>query len=185
MSDFYPIGAVVAFAGSDLPGASAGTWLLCDGAAYSGSDANYAALFQVIEYLYGSDEAGNFRVPDYRGQFLRGADVQSSHDPDVALRRRHADLHPRADGSFAPAVGDQVGSVQEDALARPKKPFTANLSHLPQSGKATAYTIGSPPHAASWNEGDRKVEMSMSGGDSETRPINVYVKYFIKCGMGS
>lgn len=184
MSDFYPIGAVVAFAGAQLPEAT-DAWLLCDGSSYSQGDAKYAALFEVIEFLYGQDESGNFRVPDYRGQFLRGADAQAIQDTDARLRRRHADLYPRADGTVATAAADPVGSVQEDALGRPKRPFTANLAHLPQSKKSTAYTIGSPPHAAGWNDGGRTVDLAVTGGDNETRPINVYVKYFIKCAVGS
>lgn len=184
MSDLYPIGAVVAFAGSDLPGQAGDAWLLCDGSAYNPSDSKYAALFHIIDYLYGRDEAGQFLVPDYRGQFLRGADSQSGNDPDAHLRRQHADLYPRADGSLAAAAGDKVGTVQEDALGRPKKPFTANLAHLPQSAKATAHTIFTPPHASSWNGGNRSVDLAVTGGDSETRPINVYVKYFIKYSMG-
>lgn len=183
MSDFYPIGAVVAFAGANLPGSATDAWLPCDGASYPTEQ--YPALFKVIEFLYGKDDAGGFRVPDYRGQFLRGADRQGNNDPDVGLRRRHADLYPNADGSVSAAAAEPVGSVQEDALGRPKKPFTANLAHLPQSGKATAATIFSPPHAASWNDGNRTVDLPVSGGDNETRPINVYVKYFIKCSMGS
>ncbi|HEY5850285.1 MAG TPA: phage tail protein [Lysobacter sp.] len=185
MSDFYPIGAVVAFAGAALPATASGAWLPCDGSAYDGSSVDYAALFKVIDFIYGKDDAGKFCVPDYRGQFLRGADRQGDIDPDAHLRRRHYDLYPDIQGNFAEPAIDPVGTVQEDALGRPKKAFTANLAHVPQSSKATAYTIGSPPHAATWKDGGRAVDFAVSGGDSETRPINVYVKYFIKSGMGS
>lgn len=186
MADSYPIGAVVAFAGNTLPEAHGEGWLACDGSSYPPADDKYKALYDVIGFIYGQDtKTGNFLVPDYRGQFLRGADAQSNNDPDAHLRRRHADLHPRADGSFAAPVGDQVGTVQEDALGRPKTAFTANLSNLPQSAKSTAYTIGSPPHAAAWKGGSTEVTMPVSGGDSESRPINVYVRYFIKYSMGS
>lgn len=186
MADSYPIGAVVAFAGDKLPKANSGGWLACDGSNYPPADDDYKTLFGVIDFIYGKDPTtGNFLVPDYRGQFLRGTDARSNNDPDAHLRRRHADLYPRADGSFAAPVGDQVGTVQEDALGRPKKAFTANLSNLPQSAKSTAYTIGSPPHAASWKGGSTEVTMPVSGGDSESRPVNVCVQYFIKYSMGS
>src|SRR5688572_17021486 len=94
VSDFYPIGAVVAFAGAALPATASGAWLPCDGSAYDGSNVDYAALFKVIDFIYGKDDAGKFCVPDYRGQFLRGADRQGDIDPDAHLRRRHYDLYP-------------------------------------------------------------------------------------------
>jgi len=186
MSDLYPIGAVAAFAGASPTTTSQDAWLHCDGASLSNSDPKYQALFKIIGYTYGGSEAaGVFHVPDYRGQFLRGTDDGSGADPDVARRRRHADEFPRDDGTLAEPVGDAVGTVQGDALARPKTPFTALFPHLPVDDKSTAATIFNPPHASKWQGGSPAIATNTDGGDAETRPVNVYVEFYIKYSHGA
>jgi microcystin-dependent protein len=72
INNVSPVGSVIQFAGNatSLPG-----YLPCDGTQYLIPE--YLALFRVIGYLYGGDEAtGRFRVPNYRGIFLRGAGTQ-------------------------------------------------------------------------------------------------------------
>lgn len=76
-----PVGAVVAFAGplgaareSDPYQTSAieqGGWMACDGRTLAPAD--YPELFVVLGYQYGGD-GNSFRIPDYRGYFLRGPD---------------------------------------------------------------------------------------------------------------
>lgn len=64
-----PAGAVLHFA---MAAAPAG-WLVCDGALKS--RVTYAALFAAIGTLYGAgDGATTFKLPDLRGEFIRGAD---------------------------------------------------------------------------------------------------------------
>jgi microcystin-dependent protein len=185
MSDGYPVGAITAFAGAigDNGGVSLSEcWLLCDGAPLSIDDAAFAQLFDVIGYNYGgSVEEGIFRLPDYRGRFMRGADRGAGVDPDACRRHHHADERPRPDGSMAEPSGDTVGSIQKSATARPHEAFTACLSHLPQRGMTTGIPIGEPPKTATWNDGSRTVDTCTAGGDAESRPVNAYVNYFIKC----
>lgn len=63
-----PIGAINAFGGTTAPEA----WLLCQGQAVSRTD--YAELFAIIGTAFGAgDGSTTFNVPDFRGEFLRGA----------------------------------------------------------------------------------------------------------------
>jgi phage-related tail fiber protein len=181
MSDSFSIGAVTAFSGATLPTIAADSWLLCDGAKLSDTDPKYQALFAVVGYTYGgSEKEGTFGLPDYRGRFLRGTDKGAGNDPDTASRRPHWAEHRREDGSFPGKAGDGMGTLEESGLARPTKPFKAWFPHLPDASKHTAWTIFDPPETAAWKSGSRTIQTNTDGGDHETRPINIYVDYYIK-----
>jgi microcystin-dependent protein len=68
--DHGPIGSIAAYAGSTPPEG----WLECNGAAVSKT--TYYELYAVIGTTFntGSETATEFRLPDLRGQFLRGWD---------------------------------------------------------------------------------------------------------------
>lgn len=75
-----PAGAVLFFA---MAAAPAG-WLVCDGSLKSRAD--YAALFAAIGTLYGAgDGATTFKLPDLRGEFIRGSDGGRGIDPGRVL----------------------------------------------------------------------------------------------------
>ena len=98
-------------------------WIACNGSEFKVSD--YPDLFGIIGYLYGGDkDKGVFKVPDYRGCFLRGTSYESKIDPDK-------DLRTPATGSTVP---NSVGSTQPWATKIPdaKTPFTASVPNLPQ-----------------------------------------------------
>lgn len=65
----HPTGMVSSFAGATAPSG----WVLCDGAAYDGNNATYAALWALIGNTYGGTGISNFQVPDLRGRFPLGA----------------------------------------------------------------------------------------------------------------
>lgn len=63
-----PLGTINAFGGSVAPDG----WLMCQGQAISRAD--YADLFAVIGTAFGAgDGSTTFNIPDFRGEFLRGA----------------------------------------------------------------------------------------------------------------
>lgn len=67
-----PVGTINAYGGATAPDG----WLLCQGQAISRTD--YADLFDVIGTEFGSgDGSTTFNVPDFRGEFLRGAGTNS------------------------------------------------------------------------------------------------------------
>ena len=76
-----PPGSIISFGGQTnrVPHG----WLLCDGHEEQVSD--YPALFYAIEHSWGGSN-DVFRVPDLRGQFLRGVDLDADVDPDADAR---------------------------------------------------------------------------------------------------
>ena len=71
-----PPGVVLHFANSTAPAG----WLACNGDLVSRT--TYAGLFNAIGTVYGAgDGATTFKLPDLRGQFLRGWDGAAGVDP--------------------------------------------------------------------------------------------------------
>ncbi|MBL9138731.1 MAG: tail fiber protein [Verrucomicrobiales bacterium] len=106
-----PIGSIVAFAGGTGTVPEAQGWMLCDGRELAVSQ--YPALHAAIGAGWGASGNGSmFRLPDFRGRFLRGVNLTATgpgRDPDAAARE------PSAPGGNA---GNEVGTVQEDAVGR-------------------------------------------------------------------
>ena len=183
LSRLVPVGTVVAYAGDleSLPE----SWMHCDGRPLSRKD--YSKLFDVLGVSHGRgvptklepDSKGDFNIPDYLGRFLRGVDFGTGRDPDVRSRV------PMAEGGNSKAA---VGSVQEYATARPKAQFS-----ISESGKHThTYAVGlAEPGQGMAADGSKKGDdpstseagghtHTISGGDSETRPLNAGVQWIIR-----
>jgi microcystin-dependent protein len=166
MPNDFPIGAIMSFAGNADPGFG---WLLCDGRSLARS--SYPTLFDSIGTCNGGD-GNNFNVPDFRGRFLRGRDAGTGRDPDVTKRTAQAP---------GGAIGDRVGSYQTGATAKPIAGFSTNVPRLPDSAQDVAATaIGYT--LAKWNSESKAVTAEFKGGDSETRPANITMRYFIFSG---
>jgi hypothetical protein len=73
-----PVGGIAYFASADIPVG----WLKCNGAAVSKTA--YSRLFETIGYNYGGS-GEYFKVPDLRGEFLRGFDDGRGVDAGRAL----------------------------------------------------------------------------------------------------
>lgn len=176
-----PTGTVLAFAGTSAPSG----WLLCDGAAYSQTD--YAPLFAVLGSTYNTQTnpttnaawaaptGGTFRVPDYRGIFLRSS------------------------GQALNQTAVSVGGHQEQATAKNGISATAasSGSHSHSLARFTNWGNGTSGNTwgAGWSQdnggnlginsyatdsqGSHAHTISLTG-DSETRPINKGVMYIIK-----
>jgi len=100
----------------------------------------YPELFAVLGYLYGQAQDSNgqkmFKLPDYRGLFLRGFDAGAGMDPQAADR-----LDPT--GS---SVMNVVGSLQCDALQDHTHNYNiAQPSGISQQGQAAATSVTSKP----------------------------------------
>lgn len=79
-----PTGTIVMYAGSVAPTG----WLICNWTSYVTSD--YQDLYDLIGYTYGND-AGKFRVPDFRGRAPIGVGTGIRHiggSPNTALTAR-------------------------------------------------------------------------------------------------
>lgn len=184
-----PPGSILPY-GGDASTAPDG-WILCDGRPLP--IATYGRLHAAIGFAWGNPGAGQFRVPDLRGLFLRGVDGspvtgESGRDPDRGDAAR-SQIHPGAN------FGNRVGSWQPDGIAshshdvwslvfngnawgtggNPENPYNSN-------GLLTAWEPNpgaQPPQTyyGATRDGERYIS---STGGAETRPKNAYVNYLIK-----
>lgn len=163
-----PTGVVVAFAGSDDSGsANLSEFVLCNGKFFL--NAMYPDLLAAIGVAHGGSDVG-FCLPDYRGRFLRGVANGAGSDPDVKARTAMAS---------GGATGDAVGSVQDWATAAPINPFTITVN-LGNSEKTSDHCAGHDN--SEWNQNATCVSFTASGGDKESRPVNVAVDFYaLKC----
>ncbi|MGH2508542.1 MAG: phage tail protein [Ktedonobacteraceae bacterium] len=157
-------------------------WLLCDGQSYPVSE--YPDLYQRIKNNFGGD-ANTFYVPDLRGRFVRGTDHGRGQDPDAA--QRHA-IFPGG------KTGDAVGSVQAYATRPPVTNIltegvdnhTHGAPHLPTDYRNTPLSAWGD-NVMSWTDETRTTSSNgdhshivSDGGDTESRPINIYLHWLIK-----
>ena len=165
-------------------------WMVCDGRLlYCHA---YPQLFRILGFLYSQKGdpyppgyQGNlppdaeFRIPDYRGYFLRGVtgtavDGQGNPvDPDLATR---------ALTNTTPNYG--VGSIEQDALQMHWHEYTMPQiapAQIVQEGAPQTYTTASADTSAptniSTNPGGATNTVRIS---TETRAKNFYVHYLIK-----
>ncbi|MGG7539857.1 phage tail protein [Rhizobium sp. Nf11,1] len=138
-------------------------WMLCDGRYLS--TLAYPELYSVIGGLYGERNSGTgleFRIPDYRGLFLRGFDAGAGIDPDAKQR-----LDPTGNN-----VSNIVGSLQCDAMQTHSHSYGVTTpSGISQQGSAAGTSISSKSTGS---------PESPARTASETRPRNVAVNYLIK-----
>lgn len=151
-------GAVIPFAGSAAPTG----FLLCQGQVVV--RATYPALFAVIGTTYNTtgETAAQFRLPDLRGEFVRGLDAGRGVDPGRALGTKQKgtivafDLSPSSD----PTVDSLRGSLTDVGGDTP------TMSDYPAVGLTyiqTGVVSGASP-----------------SGTAMTRPRNVALNYIIR-----
>lgn len=151
-----PAGTVAAYAGDKLPAG----WLWCDGTEYDVS--KFPALAAAIGKAHGSTDPARFRVPDYRGRFLRGVDAGAKRDPDATRRA------PMASGGNR---GDAVGTVQGDQFA----------AHQHDIGRSSgSHPEGTGNFQAGNSDLARGIVRTTPAGGSETRPANASVNWIIR-----
>lgn len=157
-----PPGSLMAFAGTSAPTG----WLACQGQAVS--QTTYAALYAAIGSTWntGGEGAGNFRLPDLRGMFLRGTGTNAT-------------------GSSSGAVGPSVGAYAADTYLNHSHSITdAGHTHTyDRLVSGAGYAGGTGGAATTGNTGTSTtgivVNTSTTGG-TETKPKNYGVLYIIK-----
>jgi microcystin-dependent protein len=150
-----PAGTIVAFGGTTAPAG----WFLCDGT--SKLRADWPALSTAIGTAFGTASATTFNVPDFRGRFLRGKDYNTGRDPDRANR-----LAMTTGGS----TGDNIGSIQEDALKIHGHKYSFYNTTNGDDGASGQYEVN----------GTREADSSTTGDSTESRPTHAYVNSTIK-----
>ena len=115
VSGLTPIGAIQAFAMNEAPE----DWLACDGTEYNITETTQK-LFDVIGNTFGGDGHKTFCVPDLRGRFVRGWDMDGNIDPEREL-----------------------GSSQDDAMQGHSHSVDSSKITIQSSGKHTHTTYAS------------------------------------------
>lgn len=200
-----PAGTIIAFAGASTPAG----YLPCDGAAVS--QTTYAALYAALGSTWDtaakqdgtggnwtSPGGGNFRVPDLRGQFLRGTGTSSrsdgSGDVSVTLGSMRNDTTNK-NGLTASAAASSV------SVSGNKNQFNTNqtsniIVRLNASGwgtnavaitnatgtQSTETTLTSTTWTGTFTASGTADAQSITvnAGDTETGPRSIGVNYFIK-----
>jgi microcystin-dependent protein len=150
-----PTGFVTIWFSENLPSGFLeldGSWL---------SKTTYSKLYSILGDSYGSTDT-QFRLPDTRGQFIRGWSHGTSTDPDKDLRTDRGDT----------TTGDHVGTIQACEIQSHNHNTLGDLKEYTVSNTTTLYDIRS----SKW-VGDFSVEPT---GGSETRPKNINVMFCIK-----
>lgn len=204
--DFCPAGVVLPFAGRVLPDG----WLWCDGTEISKTA--YARLYSSLisasgtsgvydtqidpttGNAYASPSAGNFRLPDYRGLFLRGVGTAIGGDASVLGQHQgqktaknglsatanatqsttltnhgHGVTDPKHSHSFGPLFRD---SAFADNNMPPRGSNAPVTGYAGTSSELTGITVNSANI-------DHTHGTTISG-DNETRPVNKGINYIIK-----
>ena len=150
-------------------------YVIADGSSYSTNGAT-AELFAVIGYTYGGS-GGTFRVPDLRGQFVRGGDLGRGIDPGRTLgsaqgsalgshTHNYQDAYGAVDdaydqGSYYDIDGNYLKGFQwwwPGTWGMPSQDEPSGAGHIPLTSHRT----------------------SEASGDAETRPTNVALLPIIK-----
>jgi microcystin-dependent protein len=171
-----PVGTIVAYYGDATSQVLInGKWLLCDGATIASMSTLYPDLFTLL----GNLGVAATVLPDMRGIFLRGANLNKSAalgDPEFSSR---------TGGSTT----NKIGSAQNDAFqGHWHSMYSIAPVYTSPSGAGqrvpAAYTDGAASQTQSSVGDPVKNYLDNRYGDpklsTETRPKNVYVNYIIR-----
>lgn len=181
------IGSIVGFASSVAPEG----YLPCDGSTYS--QAEYPELYAMIGNKFGGP-AGSFNVPDLRGQFLRGADmiIQTPgmyQDDATAMPKNEfrafgtaSSAGAHSHSGFTNSAGDHSHSYQTPSGSTVE--YGDRNSQALDRGTSTRSTGTSGRHShtvsiSSAGQHSHNLNINVTGGDAETRPMNMGVLYCI------
>jgi len=174
-----PTGCVFCMAVATVPSG----YLECDGTAVSRT--TYAALFAVIGTQYGNPNSTQFRVPDLRGEFVRGFDnnrnIDSGRSIGSSQGSQNASHNHSASASSSSSVtdpghfhnllydngsfGGSSGAVTPRGSSTPSNPGINNRI----STKTTGISVSTSTSVSLGNQ-----------GGNESRPRNVAMMYIIK-----
>ncbi|HWL28735.1 MAG TPA: phage tail protein [Burkholderiaceae bacterium] len=160
-----PAGVVLPYAGPVPPAG----WLLCDGSNVSRT--TYAKLFAAVGTTYGvGDGSTTFKLPDLRGEFVRGLDNARGVDAARTLGSAQTDTMQQVTGTLL----SRTGTAAIGAITASTGPFS------------TAVKAGTPGAPLTFDPSNQNLDvttfdLSKSARTStETRPRNVAMNYIIK-----
>jgi microcystin-dependent protein len=169
-------------------------WMVCDGRQLYCCD--YPELFLILGFLYNQssdtykpgapipkdDPKAIFRLPDYRGYFLRmvsgAGQWPGGSNPDPDTSKRYMTY-----GESTKSAG--VGSIEQDALETHQHAYyLSNANFLVSESGTPGATLTTPPPPNNQLTTEPTDNISSPPGkiriSEETRPKNMYVYYLIK-----
>ena len=170
----FPPGSMLFFAKNTPPAG----WLIADGSVVLAAD--YPELYEAIGTYYGSGGAGTFRLPEMRGQFIRGYHTASTGingvDPDYATRT-FGSVQQSANKSHDHILRfdhNHTMSNHSNPVTQPYMRPGGNGSALKTGGNGIFGTSQYPPPYVSPIVGTSPV------GNTELRPRNIALLLCIK-----
>ena len=160
-------GEIRTFAGSACPK----NWLIADGTELPVQ--GHKSLNDAIGDLWGATQQTTFVLPDLRGVFLRGWNIDRANNGDPEAKARSI---PQGAPYNSTDLGNQVGTYQQDQFLSHQ--HTLGLSS--RWGDKYSSTTGFSNDDGQFT-GLVQPATSATGG-TETRPRNVYVLYCIRDG---
>ena len=179
-----PSGAVFCIAVASVPSG----YLECNG--QSVSRTTFAALFAVIGTQYGSSNSSTFKVPDLRGEFIRGFDNGRGVDSGRSIASSQSDQNDSHTHSFSASATTSnkslTGNVRKISETFAGAGTTSGVfSKL--SNQNAPLTPGSPddsPTGGFSMDASHSHTLSVSGTTGgqggEARPRNIAMMYVIK-----
>ncbi|ETS07885.1 phage tail protein [Bartonella henselae] len=162
----FPSGFIATFAMQEVPSG----WLLCDGAVYERKD--YPQLFKAIGDKWGKDSDTTFKVPDFRGMFLRGFDDGRGLDAG----RQFADQQHDSIRSHT-----HIGTIEEAGEHTHKFQYYGVGWNSGDIGRRNPFYYRQSSIGVTQSAGAHTHNISLSStGEAETRPVNATVVYAIK-----
>lgn len=166
-----PVGVINAYVALTAPTG----WVICDGQSLNAvTNTQYEALWNLIGLTFGGTGKADFKVPDLRGEFIRGWS------------------NGRTEGSPAVAVdsGRVFGSKQGDQLEKHKHTYNNDAFSPNPFGTSTRTDWYAAAHDGRYNGNagfttDGSGTLLQDGNETgvvgdETRPRNIALNYIIK-----
>jgi len=172
-----PSGAVFCIAVASVPSG----YLECNG--QSVSRTTFAALFAVIGTQYGASNSSTFKVPDLRGEFIRGFDNGRGVDSGRSVASSQSHQHPQHNHA--------VSASSSSSVTDPGHTHTMNFNQgniissggafgLKDSGTANRINSNSTGISVSTSTSINQSNRGGTSNSSETRPRNIAMMYVIK-----
>jgi len=175
-----PSGSVFTHASTTIPSG----YLECNGASVSRT--TYAALFSAIGTTWGSSSGSTFKVPDLRGEFVRGFDNSRGVDSGRSFASSQGSQYQQHTHSASATSSSSVSDPGHTHRVRVGTSGTGggNVSDRDSQnpGNYVSNQIESKTTGISVST-STSVTVSNSGGtgnSSETRPRNISMIYIIK-----
>jgi microcystin-dependent protein len=176
--NLLPSGMIIAYTGTNEPTG----YLLCNGQTLNAdTNSNYKNLFNVIGNQFGGTNSTNFKVPDYRGMFLRGTGIsgvsgytnyrgQALNTPTTHATQTHT--HNITDSGHTHGLSKLYNFLRWVAPNGDRSAGYGNQFHGEDQSTDTAYANITINDSSS--TGNRYTD------PNETRPVNYSVNYLIK-----